>query len=366
MARTPLIEPAVEFGELELHLVGERDAVLHRELVERSGDRPLHAGAVVTPDPHDEGVVEFTEFLDGVDHSADVVVGVLGEPGVDLHLAGVERLEVLGDVIPCREGVVAGVSSVSPGITPSSFCRANVSSRSLSHPWSNLPLVLVGPLLGDVVGGVAAPRREVDEEGLVGVLGAHRVQPLDGPIGHRIREVVRVVLVVVLGRGANDLLVLGQAGIPLARSTAEDPVEVVEAPAVGPTVERSGGTLLAIGRQVPLPEDGRAVAVVLEDPGKRRAVSGQDRRVPREAAGELTDGTEPNRMVVAPCQQRGAGRRAQSGDVEPVVAKPPLAPSGCSWASGSGRRTCSDSRTRRRRSGPEVRWGALGRGRMAR
>ena len=123
---------------------------------------------------------------------------------------------------------------------------------------------------------VAAARREVDEEGLVGVLGADRVQPLDGPIRHGVGKVERVVLVVVLVRGADDLLVLGQAGVPLARSSAEDPVEVVEPPAVGPTVEGAGGTLLAIWRQVPFPEDGRAVAVVLEDPREVARSRGAD------------------------------------------------------------------------------------------
>ena len=33
----------------------------------------------------------------------------------------------------------AAVSSQSAGITPSSFWRANVASRTASQPWSNLP-----------------------------------------------------------------------------------------------------------------------------------------------------------------------------------------------------------------------------------
>ena len=90
----PGVDAAVALGELELHLVGQRDAVLHGQLVERAGDRALHAGAVVAPDPEDQRVVELAQLLDGVDHAADVVVGVLGEAGVHLHLAGVEGLQV--------------------------------------------------------------------------------------------------------------------------------------------------------------------------------------------------------------------------------------------------------------------------------
>ena len=43
------------------------------------------------------------------------------------------------------DGGISGWRSVSwqsSGMTPSCFCRANVSSRSLSQPWSNLPLYL--------------------------------------------------------------------------------------------------------------------------------------------------------------------------------------------------------------------------------
>ena len=129
-----------------------------------------------------------------------------------------------------------------------------------------------------------------------------------------------MLVVVELGRGADDLLVLGQARVPLARAAAEEPVEVVEAPAVRPPVERPGRTLLAVGREVPLAEGGGAVAVVPEDPRQRRAVAWQRRRVAREPARELADRAEPDGVVVAPGQQRRPRRRAQRGDVEAVVA----------------------------------------------
>ena len=43
------------------------------------------------------------------------------------------------------------------GTTPSSFCRAKVSSRSASQPWSNLPFHLLDPFRGDVVRACVAP-----------------------------------------------------------------------------------------------------------------------------------------------------------------------------------------------------------------
>ncbi len=127
---------------------------------------------------------------------------------------------------------------------------------------------------------------------------------------------------------ADDLLVLRQDRIPLTRSTAEDPVEVVEAPAVRPPVERPGRTLLTVRCQMPLPERGRAVSVVPQDPRQRRTVSRQDRGIAREAAGELADRPEPDRMVVPPGQQRRARRRAERGDMAPVVTQPSVGNAG--------------------------------------
>ncbi len=74
--------------------------------------------------------------------TADVVVGVLEEPGVYLHLAGEYRLELVGHVVQagitsCRAG-----RSASAGITPISFWRAKVRSRCASQPSSNWPLYL--------------------------------------------------------------------------------------------------------------------------------------------------------------------------------------------------------------------------------
>ena len=52
--------------------------------------------------------VEDLEIVHGVDQPADVVVGVLEEPGVHLHLAGEHRLELVGHVVPRRDHVMTG------------------------------------------------------------------------------------------------------------------------------------------------------------------------------------------------------------------------------------------------------------------
>ena len=83
---------------------------------------------------------------------------------------------------------------------------------------------------------------------------------------------------------------------------------MVEAPRVGPPVEGARGALLAVRGQVPLAERRRAVAVLLQHLRERRAVFGDERRVPGKAAGKFTDRPEADRVVVAASQQRRPGR----------------------------------------------------------
>ena len=108
--------------------------------------------------------------------------------------------------------------------------------------------------------------------------------------------------------------------IPLTRAAAEEPVEVVEAPADGPAVERSGRALLGVRRQVPLAERRGAVPVVAQDPRERDAVVGDERRIACEPGRELADRAEADRVAVAAGEQRGSRRRAERRDVEAVVA----------------------------------------------
>ena len=81
--------------QLELLLGRERDPVLGRQLVEGPRQGALHAGAVVTPDPDHQGVVELAHLVDGVEQASDVPVGVLLVAGVHLHLPRVEPLLVV-------------------------------------------------------------------------------------------------------------------------------------------------------------------------------------------------------------------------------------------------------------------------------
>ena len=318
----PRLDAAVALGQLELHLVGERDAVLHRHLVERAGDSALHAGAVVTPDPDDQRVVQFAELLDCVNHPPDVVVCVFGIARVDLHLAGVIALQPVGNIVPSGERVIAwGEFRVRRDHAEPLLPGENLLAKTVP-PLIELALVLIGPRGGHVVRGVATPGGEVGKERLAGVLRPDTVQPLDCLVGHRIGQVVRAAFVVEAFRGADDPLVLGQARIPLPRITAQEAIEIVEAPAIRPPLERPGGTLLAIGRQMPFAERCSAVSVLPQNPRQRRTIAGHHGRVPGKAAGKLADRPEADRMIIPPSKQRRPRRRTQRGHMETVVAQP--------------------------------------------
>ena len=122
------------------HLVGGADDAVERHHLVVGALRPAFgARAVVADDVDEERVVELADRLERVDQPADLVVGVLGEAREGLHLAREQALLV--GVSDPRPGFPSGrgVSFVSAGMTPSSFCRAKVSSRSLSQPRRTCP-----------------------------------------------------------------------------------------------------------------------------------------------------------------------------------------------------------------------------------
>ena len=189
--------------------------------------RALGGGAVVADDVVDERVVEDLEVGERVDQPADVVVGVLEEArrrppsGARAPASGRRACRPTPGSRRARS-----VSSASGGITPSSFCRANVRSRSASQPSSNLPLYLSDHSGAHVVRGVRRARRVVDEERLVGHQRLLLADPVDGVVGHVLGEVVAL-----LGRpvGLDRHGVLVDRRRVLVRLAADEAVEVLEA-----------------------------------------------------------------------------------------------------------------------------------------
>ncbi len=160
-------------------------------------------------------------------------------------------------------------------------------------------------------------RRVLDEERLGRVDLVHPSHVVDRVVGHRRDEVPgarRLALERIdLRRVAEEVR------LPLVGVAPDEAVEVLEAHAGRPLVERSD---LAGGerrRVVVLAEPGRGVAVVEQDAADGGLVLADDAVVAGEAGRLLRDHAEARRVVVASGDQRRARRRAQRGREDPVV-----------------------------------------------
>ena len=154
-----------------------------------------------------------------------MVVGVLQEPGVDLHLAGQHRLQLVGHVVPRRDlGVPGGQLGVRRD--DPQLLLAGEGALALDVPavveGSD---VAVGPLLRDVVRCVGRARGEVDEERLVRHQRLLLADPADGPVGQILGQVVAL-----LGRRwrLDRGRAVVQGRVPLVVLAADEPVERLE------------------------------------------------------------------------------------------------------------------------------------------
>ena len=229
---------------------------------------PSAERAVVAEDVVDERVVQHAEVVDGVDHAADVVVGVLQEPGVDLHLALEHRLELRGHLVPGGDlGVALRQLGVRRDDAQLLLPREGLLAQ-LVPALGELALVLVGPLLRHMVRGVGGARREVDEERLLRHQRLLLAHPVDGVVGQVLGEVVALF---GRGRRLDRRQALVERRLPLAGLAADEAVEVLEAAAAGrPGVERTHGRGLPDRHLVALAELGGRVPVQLQGERQRR------------------------------------------------------------------------------------------------
>src|SRR3954451_24289953 len=110
---------------------------------------------------------------------------------------------------------------------------------------------------------VAAPGRVVQHPRLLAIMAPDAMQPVDGLVAHRLGEVERLAVLTLLD--TDEALVLGDHRVVLTGLRRQEPPEVVEAPRVGPVIERTGRALLLLRRQVPLADRRRRVPVLLQD-----------------------------------------------------------------------------------------------------
>ena len=254
-------------------------------------------------------------MLEPVDELADLRIGVLGETGEHLHQPPLERPLRLGDAVPRRHRV-GSRRQLRVGRDPAELLLPLEDPLAVLVPAVvELPFVLVRPLREDVVRAVGAAGRPVHQERLVGREGLVPLDPGEPLVDHVFGQVVFLAV-----RRLDRIQVLVQPGLPLRRFAGEEAVEVVEPVAGGPAVERSHRGRLVRGGVVPLAERRGLVAVVVQRLGDGGGGLGDDPGVTVEVGSPLGDRAVADPVVVPAGQQGGAGRRADRGGVEGVVA----------------------------------------------
>ena len=308
--------PLVEV--LEVVLQGLLCSVEEHCLVERAVLATLGAGAVVGHH-HDDRVVEFAQLLDEIDHAPEVVIGLLDEPGVHLHLPGVHPLRVVGQRVPRGHvGVAFGQLGVLFDDAERSLAFEHDTPVLVPAAVEAAP-VLVAPFGLDLVGRVAGAGRVVEEERLVRCVDVGVLDELDRTVG----EVdVEVVALVGRRRRADRMVVVGEVGKPLVGRAGHEPVEPLEAAPERPPVERPSRGRLGRRGEVPLADGERVVAVLEQHLGQEAVLVADETVVSGESERGLGDRRQPDRVMVAPGQQRATRRRAQRGRMEVRVAQP--------------------------------------------
>ena len=201
-------------------------------------------------------------------------------------------------------------------MTPRSFCRAKMASRSGVPAVVEAALVLVGPLRWDLVGGVGRPWCVVHEEGLVGHERALLADPGDGLVGHVLGEVVALL---GCGRRLERRGPLVDGGVVLVGLAADEAVEVLEATARRPLGERPHRARLPDRDLVALAELRGGVPVHPQGVGQWCRGVRPNRAVPGGGRGQLGDGAHAHGVVVPAGQQGLTGGRTERGRVEPGV-----------------------------------------------
>ena len=312
-----------------LHLVRDRhgDGFERRHVERRSDQRAFRARPVVAADVDDDRVVELAHVFHGLDHATDLVVGIGRIRGKDIRLADEELLFLGTERVPLRElrAAVFGLS-----VRPRRQLRVR---RDHAEPLligedllaQCVPALveqvhvadLLDPLRRRLVRRVRAAGGVIHEEGLIGRGGVQSLDVSYRVVRHAGDEVVAGVL-----DPRKDLRVIAEEPRPpLVGLAAHEAVEILEAHAARPLIERTHQAVFVARRVVVLAEPGRRVAVLLHDLADGRVVASDDGVVSRIARGLLGNHAESHGVMVASGEQRRSRRRAERGGVELRIAK---------------------------------------------
>ena len=163
------------------------------------------------------------------------------------------------------------------------------------------------------MGPVDRAARPIHEERLVRLEGLVLVQPADRVVRQVFAEVVALLRRfrrMDVGRVAH------QVRLVLRGLAAQKAVEIFEAEAGGPVLERARRRGLLGRRIVPLAPGGGGVTVILEHLGPKRAAPWNLSGIAVPVVGQLRDLPVPDPVMIAAGQQRRPGRRAHGRGME--------------------------------------------------
>ena len=239
----------------------------------------------------------------------------LGRKG--LHLARIELLLLLVEGIPGRD-LIDPFGELSVLRDDAEFLlviKDHLAGLVPAHV--ELAPVFLQVVVGRMVGRMHRARGPEHHEGQVGFDGLVTGDPMDGPVGQ--------VLVQVVGL----TIWLGGVVVPhhrdeLVNIRSHEGVGMLKTFTTGPTIERSHlGDLVQRG-VVPLAEGIVYIAGALQVIGHRLGGLGHDGVITWEPHGRERVAAEPDGVRVAAGHERRAGRGTQGCRVEIVVAQPTL------------------------------------------
>ena len=303
-----LVHAAQDFRERLLQIVEKC------HLVEQALAAAFGGSAIVALDIDDQRVVELAHLVDGVDDAAHLVVAMRERRRIDLHHMGEHLLLVGVERIPRLDAFRARGELRVLGDDAHRLLLGERHLALLVPALIELALEFLDPLLWRVMRRMRGARRVIGEERLVRRHGVLHAQPVDRLVRHVAIEIV----VGIVMRRLDRPRVLDERRRPLIAVAADEAVEIFEAEADRPQVERTGLARLPVGHVVVLAEPRRVVAVELENIAETALRLRHQRVVAGIPHPRLHDDAGGGAVVIASGEQRRPRRRAQRRGMEIV------------------------------------------------
>ena len=286
-------------------------------VIEDSLKRAFATAAVVTDDKDHQRVVGLAHVFDGRHHASEVVVHLGQLPRGDFHHPRHHFLLPITHRIPARHILWPRRQLRIRGDNAHLFLTGKSLLAQLVPPLIKFALVFGDPLGLRMLGGMNSARCHVAKKGF---LRGHRLLHLD-PTDRLIGQIKVQVVIGLADVGLDWRRAIKECGPPVVRDTADEAIELLEAQARGPAIERARLGGLPVRHVMILPKPSGVVAVELQHLTDRGHVLVDQAVVTIVARGHLHHDAGVSRVVVASSDECRARRAAHRSGVEAIVAQ---------------------------------------------